>query len=330
MAKLTAETVWNLGEQKLLDLLNRESLGGQPRRVQFYAPSFTYYRATGFCSSPTDFPTVSVTGNACALNCKHCAGKVLETMHPATTPEKLMSLCTKLEQKGAKGVLISGGCLPDGSVPLQNFTATIAKIKRELGLTVFVHTGILDSQTAIGLRETSVDAALIDIIGSDETIREVYNLNTTTQHYEQSMDALDKAGIDFVPHVITGLHHGKLRGELAALQAIAKHKPAAIVVISFMPIHGTTMWKTTPPTPVDIARTVATARAMFPRVPLVLGCMRPKCKHRDETDMLALKAGVDGIAFPSKEALKYARASGYKIGYSSFCCAQIYRDIVQK
>jgi lipoyl synthase len=330
MAKLSPDAIWNLTDPELLSLLNSEALVRQPRKIQFYAPSFTYYKTSHFCSSPKDFPTISVTGNACALNCKHCAGKVLETMHPADTPEKLLTLSEQLKQKGAKGVLISGGCLPDGSVPLQKFMDAISKIKTELGLTVFVHTGILDSSTAKQLKTAGVDAALIDIIGSDETIEQVYNLKTTTKDYAESLKALHEAKIDFVPHVITGLHKGKLKGELEALKAIAPYNPAAVVIISFMPIHGTTMAKTTPPTPVDIARTVATTRTMFPKTPLVLGCMRPKGKHRTETDLFALKAGIDGMAFPSEDAMKYAEKTGYKIAYSSFCCAQIYRDLTAK
>jgi lipoyl synthase len=330
MASPSPEAIWNLTEQELTELLNSEVLVRKPRRIQFYAPSFTYYNTSSFCSSPKDFPTISVTGNACALNCKHCGGKVLETMHPADTPEKLVALCTKLRQDGAKGILISGGCLPDGSVPLQKFMPAIAEIRKDLGLTVLVHTGILNAETAFQLKAAGVETALIDIIGSDQTIQQIYNMKTTTKNYTESLKALHKAGIDFVPHVITGLHNGELEGELNALQAIAKYKPSAIVVISFMPIHGTQMAKTKPPTPTDIARTVATARTMFPKTPLVLGCMRPKGKHRTETDLLALKAGVDGVAFPSEEAIIHAKKAGYQIGLSSFCCAQIYRDLAAK
>ena len=69
---------------------------------------------------------------------------------------------------------------------------------------------------------------------------------------------------------------------------------------------------------------------MFPQTPLVLGCMRPKGKHRVETDVLAIKAGVDAIAFPEEEAIKFAENQGYDISFSSFCCSQIYLDISDK
>lgn len=103
-------------------------------------------------------------------------------------------------------------------------------------------------------------------------------------------------------------------------------KPSALVIIAFMPIHGTDMATVKPPKPIDIAKVAASARLMFPKTPLVLGCMRPKGVQRIQTDVLALKAGVDAIAFPSEDAVKYAESHGHKTSFSPFCCAQIYMD----
>lgn len=326
----SAEAIWNATPQQLQQLLDSGKLVTEHKRIRFYAPSFTYYKTARFCGSTTEFPTISVTGNRCALNCKHCGGKVLQTMHAADTPEKLLALCVQLKRDGALGVLVSGGCLPDGSVPLDRFMSTLAQVKRELALTVFVHTGILDVETARQLKQAGVDAALIDVIGSDQTIQDVYNLDVSVAQYEASLKALHEAEIPFVPHVVAGLHHGELKGEYTALKTILPYNPSAVVVISFMPIHGTAMAKTTPPKPIDIARTVATAHVMFPHTPLVLGCVRPKGRHRAETDVLALKAGVDGVAFPSESAIGYAEKAGFEVGFSRFCCAQIYRDLTGK
>jgi uncharacterized radical SAM superfamily protein len=324
--QLSAEQVWHLSEKELLDLLNTGTLAPKPKTAHFYAPSFMHYKTSHYQSSPTSFPTVSVTGTACALNCKHCGGKVLETMRPATTPATLFALAQKLKQNGALGCLVSGGCLPDGSVPLKPFIPTIKKIKHELGLTIFVHTGIINPDTATALKRAGVDAALIDVIGSDETIKKIGNPNVTVKDYATSLNALQKAGLNLVPHVIVGLDDGKLKGELYALKMIASAKPSAVVVIAFMPIRGTAMAKVKPPTPADIAKVTATARLMFPCTPLVLGCVRPKGRHRAETDVLALKAGVDAVAFPSEEAVEYAEEQGYALSFSSYCCAQIYKD----
>ncbi|MEM0313195.1 MAG: radical SAM protein, partial [Candidatus Bathyarchaeia archaeon] len=211
------------------------------RKIHFYAPSFMYYKTTYFRSSSNDFPTLSVTGKGCALNCKHCGGKVLETMHPATTPSELYSVCTKLRIMGAKGCLISGGCSPDGSIPLDDFLDAIERVKKDLALTIFAHVGIINLEKAKHLKKAGIDAVLIDIIGSDETIREICNLDLTASNYNKSLKALNDAGLNFVPHVIAGLHYGKLLGEMHALQMISNYNPSAIVIIAFIPIRGTEM-----------------------------------------------------------------------------------------
>ncbi|MEM2995803.1 MAG: radical SAM protein, partial [Candidatus Bathyarchaeia archaeon] len=179
MTKLSPENIWQMSEGELASLLDEGLLSSKVRLIRFYAPSFMHYKTSHFCSSPTDFPTISVTGKACALKCKHCGGKVLETMYPAATPEKLFRLCSRLKADGALGCLISGGCQPNGAVPLERFVEAIERVKRELSLTVFVHTGIIDFFMAEKLKNAGVDAALIDIIGADETINEIYGLNLT-------------------------------------------------------------------------------------------------------------------------------------------------------
>jgi len=323
------EAIWNLNEKNLLSLLESGFFTPKPKEIRFYAPSFTYYKTKHYCSSPNSFPTISVTGTSCALNCKHCGGKVLETMHPAPSPEELFVTCTRLKQDGAKGCLVSGGCMPDGSVPLTPFIPALRRIKRQLGLTVFVHTGVLNVETAFSLMDAEVDAALIDVIGSKETINKTYNLKVTPEDYADSLKALDKSGLNFVPHVIVGLNEGKLDGELDALKMISRVKPSALVVIAFMPIYGTAMAKTAPPSPLDIAKVASAARLMFPETPLILGCMRPKGAARSQTDVLALKAGVDAVAFPSEEAVEFVESSGWKSSFSGFCCAQMYVDFTK-
>jgi len=138
---------------------------------------------------------------------------------------------------------------------------------------------------------------------------------------------LHESGIPLVPHVLAGLHYGKLKGEFEALEMIAKYSPSAVIVIALMPIHGTTMETSTPPNPTDIARVLVASRFMLPKTPLVLGCMRPKGKHKTETDALALRAGANAIAFPAEQAIKLAESMHMEISFSSLCCSQIFDDL---
>jgi len=326
MTSLDAETIWRMPKKELVSLIEGEYFPNRTGKIRFYAPSFVYYKSKYFRSSPNAFPSISITGSSCALKCKHCNGKVLDTMVPALTPEELFDVCAKLKNNGAIGCLISGGCLPDGSVPIDKFVDAIAKIKKKLGLTVVVHTGVIDFSTAKKLKEAGVDAALIDIIGSDETIREVYRLDVSVEDYDQSLRAFRESGIPFVPHVLVGLHYGELKGELEALKMISGYSPSAVITIAFMPIRGTPMEKVIPPEPEDIARILVSAKLLMPETPIVLGCMRPKGKHRINTDVLAVRAGVNGIAFPVEEAIRLAESMNLETSFSSLCCSQIFED----
>ena len=55
--------------------------------------------------------------------------------------------------------------------------------------------------------------------------------------------------------------------------------------------------------------------------------MRPKGRHRVETDMLAVKAGVNAIAFPDEKAIKLAESFGFETVFSSLCCSQVFEDL---
>lgn len=330
MPPISPETVWNADEKELLNLLNSDAFVLNPKKVKFYAPSFMHYKAGVHCSSKNCFPTYSVTGKSCALNCRHCGGKLLGTMQSADTPAKLFEAAKKLKSQGGLGCLVSGGCTSTGSVPLGKFIPVLAKMKRELGLTVIVHTGIIDYPTAVALKSAGVDAALIDIVGSDETIKQVCHLNITAQDYENSLKALNDAHLSFVPHLIVGLQNGKLQGEFEALKMIVGFEPSALVIIAFRPIWGTEMERVKPTSPNDIARVIAAARLMFPKTPLALGCMRPKGKLRNDTDRLSLQAGVDAVAFPTEEAIQYAEEQGYETAFSPYCCSQIFVDAVSR
>lgn len=248
-------------------------------------------------------------------------------MIPAPTPAELMNVCKDLKERGCIGLLISGGCLPDGSVPLGRFIGTMSKIKRDLGLKIVAHTGLVNDETAGRLKEAGIDAALIDIIGSRETISDVYQLDAGVEDYDRSLRALYRAGIPLAPHVLVGLHYGKLKGEFQALKMISKYNPAALIVIALTSIKGTTMENVEPPPPGDIIKVLIGARLMMPTTPLVLGCVRPKGKHRVETDALAVKAGVNAIAFPTRAAVDLAESIGLAVTFSPLCCSQIFEDL---
>jgi uncharacterized radical SAM superfamily protein len=42
---------------------------------------------------------------------------------------------------------------------------------------------------------------------------------------------------------------------------------------------------------------------------------------------MAVKAGVDAIAFPTDEAVRFVQQGGRTVAFSPLCCSQIYVDL---
>lgn len=314
-------------EDKYSGLRPEASSLSQARPIRFFAPSIKHFEIESYRNSPEPyFVPVSITGSACALNCKHCAGKLLETMTPATTPEKLLDVARNLAKRGSYGMLVSGGADSRGVVRLEKFAPTLRRISEEFGLHVAVHTGIITPELAQALAQAKVDAAMLDIIGDDDTIREIYGLEATVEDYRQSLENVTNAGVPACPHIVIGLHFGEIRGEYRAVDIAARFPPASLVLVAFKPISGTDMAHSKVCTPEEIRDVIIYARKKLPDTPLLLGCARPGGEHQIKTDCYAIEAGVDGIAYPAQEAVQLAKSGGSEVSWSEVCCSLIFND----
>ena len=147
-----------------------------PDDLTFAVPGAKRYDTEYYQNTPHRFASISLTGRDCELMCDHCRGRFLAGMRPATTPDALLDQGRKLIEQGCEGVLISGGADADSAVPIKTHLPAIAQLK-EQGLRVLVHTGLLDRETAEGLKAARVDQVLFDVIGDAVTIREVLHLD---------------------------------------------------------------------------------------------------------------------------------------------------------
>ncbi len=273
------------------------------------------------------FPAISVTGKNCQLNCEHCKKSLLESMIPATNPQELFNQCLKIKQLGGQGCLISGGSQKEGAVPLTEFVPTIKRVKEELDLKVVVHTGLISPSLAKALAKAHIDAAMLDVLGNEETIKDVYHLDCDIDVFKQSLISLQQNNIPTVPHIVVGIHYGKLKGEKKAVQIISETNPTAVVIVALKPLKNTSMEQVKPPSALDVARVILACRHLMPNKPILLGCARPGGIHRVKTDVLAIKAGINGIAYPSEEAPKTAMKAGLKTIFHEECCSLIWQDI---
>lgn len=288
--------------------------------IHFYAPGLKRYRTSEYAGQdPGRFVSVSVTGTACALQCDHCQSKVLEGMIP-TNGKGLFELAGELAARGTRGLLVSGGCDRRGRVPLLRHVPDLKRIRCELGLTIRVHPGLPDEETAAALGEVDLDGAMLDVIGAAETIREVYHLEVGVEEYEAVLARLARHGVPLVPHIILGLHYGRLLGEWRALEMIARHRPKFLVLVILMPLYGTAMAGVTPPSAEEIGGFFDLARAALPDTPIMLGCARPIGPSKAGIDRRAVDAGLNGIAYPAEGIVAYAESRGLTPQFHDACC----------
>ena len=271
------------------------------------------------------YPALSLTGDRCQLLCEHCKGLLLRPMIKAGDPETLITKCLKLAHSGHSGVLLSGGSDLEGRLPWKKFYQAIQKIKTETDLFLSVHSGFLDFNTAVALKKAGVDQALIDVMGDEETAKKIYHLDSL-QKVITSLENLFRSGLDVVPHIVAGLMHGKLHGEYNALRIISRFNPSSFVIVVLTPLKGTPMSGVFPPSPIEVARLIATARLLMPHTPISLGCERPRNKEGHIMEELAIYAGATRMAVWSKKTIDLALNLGLSPRFQPTCCSVPYRE----
>jgi uncharacterized radical SAM superfamily protein len=301
------EEAWDIRSRKFEPILN------------VAAPSPKTYRMEHYQNRPHRFVNVSVTGTTCALNCEHCNRQLLHDMIPAKNSEELKELGDKLIENGCEGLLISGGSDKDGRVPLLDQFEGIKYLKDQ-GLKVIVHTGLVDEETAKMLKEAGVDQVLLDIIGAEETMREVYHLDSKPEVFERTLRMLKQVGLSIAPHIVIGLHFGKILGDYEALRIVSVSEPDVIVLVVLSPFEDTGMEGVEAPPPEEIARLGAITRIINPDTKITFGCASPP-KTRLETEELLVKAGINTITYPLDETIDLAHGLGLKTVFKEICCS---------
>ncbi|HZQ79957.1 MAG TPA: radical SAM protein [Acidimicrobiia bacterium] len=290
--------------------------------IEFYAPGLKRWETPEWKpANPRRFLPVSVTGSACALSCDHCQAKVLEGMISVKAGEDLFDLAADLKRRGSEGLLVSGGSTRTGGVPLLGHLRHVPRIKEELGLKVIAHSGVVSPELAEGLADAGVDGVMLDIIGADETIRDVYHLDLTAADFERSLALLADRGLRIIPHIVCGLHYGRFLGEHRALEMITRYPVSTLIIVVLVPLVGTPMADLPPPPVEDVVAFFADARAAMPTTKVNLGCARPLGAMKRELDEAAIDHGLNGIAYPADGAIAYARSRGLEPKLYEYCCS---------
>jgi lipoyl synthase len=291
--------------------------------VHFYTPTFKSYQTSELkdCGKSA-WPAVSIKGGDCKLQCDHCKARILEPMIPARTPEDLWRVVNGIVEEGAKGMLLTGGSNHRNEVEYDDYYSTIRRIKDEFpGFRIALHTALVDDDIALSMEQAGIDAAMMDVIGSQDTITQVYHLRRSVDDFEATLESLVKTDMKVVPHIVIGLHYGRLLGEWNALEMLQRHLPDAVVLVVVMPFYAPESRPFVTPDTGAVGRFFMDARKALPETPLLLGCARPPGGAKQQIDAYAVMAGLNGIAHPADGVVELAARLERRIRVTPACCS---------
>ncbi|WP_407307490.1 radical SAM protein [Desulfosporosinus sp. SB140] len=267
-----------------------------------------------FFDYPTQTESITLTGRSCALNCAHCGGHYLKGMRSIEEIQIYGALNNNYPFHSA---LISGGCTPEGKVPFLDHLEFLHNLKQNVRLNF--HVGLLDNGEIPFLKNLA-DVVSFDFVADPETIREVYGLEQGPEDYRRVFLALREV-VPVMPHLTLGLKGGEWSGEAAALEALDEMQVDGLVFNVFIPTPET-RYADRQPLPVEeVIRFLALARIRFPKIPLFLGCMRPKGRYRQTLDEAAVAMGLNHLVMPTPGARRRAEELRLRVVRGEECCA---------
>jgi uncharacterized radical SAM superfamily protein len=307
----------------LVASLEAASVRSSGRPLRFSTPTFKEYSSSEIkgCGK-NSFPAFSVTAAGCALMCDHCQARILDPMIPATSPDSLdRQVRDLILLQDLQGFLLSGGSNRRNEIRYEPFYPVVERLKRDFPhLRIAIHSALTGEAGAKRMEAAGVDSAMMDIIGAPETIRDVYHLDRPVDDFEATLAALCATRMEAVPHIVIGLHYGRILGEANALDIAARHGIHALVLVVIMPFYAKPGTFATPSTR-DVGAVFLEARTRLADRDVLLGCARPPGMHKRVTDAYAVMAGLDGIAFPADGILAAAQAIGRPVHQEHACCS---------
>lgn len=269
------------------------------------------------------YPTISITGKTCAMNCKYCEGYYLTNMHSAITPNELYSNARNLHAKGARGLLISGGYNKDGYMPIKNFLSTIREIKRDFELVISLHSGLVDKKLASEIRKSQVDIVDYQLITDPIVIKEIQGLNRRPKDYIKSLEFLIQYGPSYIaPHLPLGFRYGKIVKERETIDVVKDYNPYLVVFLTFISTPHSSMEDIGSPEHIELADIFSYSRKL--PCDIAIGCMRSAIHKKQLDEELIERKLVDRMCLPHSSTIKK-----YKLNVIKSCCS-IPRELIDR
>jgi biotin synthase len=176
-----------------------------------------------------------------------------------------------------------------------DFEAVLEMVRRvgELGMETCVTLGLLTDDQASRLAEAGLKAYNHNI----DTSPEYYGRIITTRKFEDRLETLNRvraAGIEVCCGGILGMGESTDdRISMLTVLAGLDPQPESVPINALVPVPGTPLENSAPVDPIELVRTVATARILMPRSRVRLSAGRREMS--DELQALCFAAGANSI-----------------------------------
>ncbi|KYC44634.1 MAG: Radical SAM superfamily protein [Candidatus Methanofastidiosum methylothiophilum] len=261
--------------------------------------------------SKVSFPSISITGEDCNFSCIHCNRKYLKFMMHVPQ-ENLYEKAIELENRGTKGILVSGGLDKSGRVPIDY--SILRKIKIDTKLMINLHSGLLRREDAKEIKNSKIDVVSVDFVGSNDTIKNILKVPFKVSDYEDTVRFLIEEEVNVVPHICVGLDKGKVIGEYNAVEILKRYPIKSLTLLVLIKNElektGSIIYDIQ-----SIKDFFTYTRNSFPGAKISLGCMRPRIKELDEIALI-----FDNIVNPTKNMIKLIRNEG-NVTVKEICCS---------
>lgn len=239
---------------------------------------------------------INAKSGRCPENCAFCAQSSAHTtnvpVYPLVDEEELVRCARSAEQNGARcyGIITSGTGIRPGA-ELEKICRALRRIKAETGIEPSCSLGILDSQTALMLKE----AGMVTYHHNLETSRSFFPNICTTHDYQDDVEtvlAVKRAGLKICCGGIFGL--GEEFSHRIELAETLRELDVDTVPINFLnPVEGTRLADAAFLTPLECLTIIALYRLMLPAKDLTVCGGREK--NLRELQSWIFLAGASGM-----------------------------------
>jgi len=244
------------------------------------------------------YPSLSVSGTRCELNCPYCKGKFLEGMPDVSDPKILMKVLETYYLQGARGFLLSGGFNKEGYLMInKEHLRVVRNFKKDHEVVISIHLGLAPRKLAEEAWESGIDFIDYEIPPSNSYIRVMKNIfNRDVEDYMKFLEYLNTLSREFaIPHIVLDSTLSTSKDEELIIWRLSTYKPPLIVALVEI--------RRTPNNVERVHQALRIMRDLFTEVSL--GCMRsPQFKKYDEKWIS--EGLIDRVAVPDPELVRKA------------------------